>query len=116
MAGGALEPDIEEVRQLGVHDIVVIGWVHHHCVDASVLDMVEAVTRLASDGDRRRGAFLHAWASEEIARIFRTDSGWINETSSSTHLPVLNDSPFISRARRSEGRHLRMTTIQNAKS
>ena len=28
MAGAALEPDVEEIAQLGVHDVVVVGWVH----------------------------------------------------------------------------------------
>ena len=54
MAGGALEPDIEEVRKFGIHDIVVIGRVHDHGVDAAVCDMVEAVAGLAGDRDPRR--------------------------------------------------------------
>ena len=58
MAGGALEPDVKEVRQLGVHDVVVIGRVHDHHVDASVLDVVEAVRRLAGDRNGRRSVFL----------------------------------------------------------
>ena len=54
MPGGPLEPDVEEVRQLGVHDVVVVRRVHDHGVDAVVREMVETVRRFAGDRDRRR--------------------------------------------------------------
>ena len=52
--GGPLEPDVEEVGQLRVHDVVVIGRVHDDRVDAAGGEVVEAVAGLAGDGDRRR--------------------------------------------------------------
>ena len=69
MAGGALEPDIEEVRQLGVHDVVVIGRVHDHRVDAAVCDVVEAVARLAGDGHRWRREFRRVGIVEQATSV-----------------------------------------------
>ena len=34
----ALEPDVEEVRQLRIHDVVVVGRVHHDAVDGCILE------------------------------------------------------------------------------
>ena len=53
VASGALEPDVEEVRKLRVHHVVVVGRVHDHRVDAGVGDVIEAVGGFAGDGDRR---------------------------------------------------------------
>ena len=72
VAGSALEPDVEEVRQLGVHHVVVVRRIHDDGIDARVIDVVEAVARLAGDGDgrsrgrRRRSRFGHI---EQIAGI-----------------------------------------------
>ena len=68
MAGGALEPDVEEVRQLRIHDVVVVGRVHDHRVDAAVLDVVEAVPWLAGDGDGWRDVLHVVGTLEQVVR------------------------------------------------
>ena len=54
MTRGPLEPDVEEVGQLRVHDVVVVRRVHDDDVDGTVLDVIEVVARLAGYGDGRR--------------------------------------------------------------
>ena len=71
MPSGALEPDIEEVGQLGVHDIVVVGRVHDDHVNAAILDMVKAVARFARDGDRRGRIRWRGAVVEQIADTVR---------------------------------------------
>ncbi len=74
MPGRALEPDVEEVRQLGVHDVVIVRRIHDDRVDAAVFDVVEAVGGLAGDGDGgRRGAGPFEEAS--VAARFGADQG-----------------------------------------
>ena len=75
MAGRAFEPDIKEVRQFGIHNVVVIGGVHHYSVDAAVPDVVEAVAGLAGNRDRRRRIARHRCPGEEIVAAvgLRTD-------------------------------------------
>ena len=51
MAGRALEPDVEEVRQLSVHHVVVVRRVHDDHVDRAVVDVIQVVARHAGDGD-----------------------------------------------------------------
>ncbi len=74
MPGRALEPDVEEVRQLGVHDVVIVRRIHDDGVDAAVFDVVEAVGGPAGDGDGgRRGAGSFEEAS--VAARFGADQG-----------------------------------------
>ena len=56
VASCPLEPDVEEVRQFRVHDVVVVRGIHDDRVDAGVLDVIEAVAGLAGDRDGRRGS------------------------------------------------------------
>ena len=51
VARGALEPDVEEVAQLRVHDVVVVGRVHDDDIDAGVSHVDERVRRLAQHRD-----------------------------------------------------------------
>ena len=53
VTGGAFEPDVEEVRQLGIHDVVIIRRVDDHRVDAAILNMIEVVSRFAGNVDWR---------------------------------------------------------------
>ena len=47
----ALEPDIEKVRELRVHDIVIVGRIHDYGVDALSVDVVKMVRWCAGEGD-----------------------------------------------------------------
>ena len=61
VTGGAFEPDVEEVRQLGIHDVVIVRRVDDHGVDAAIFDMIEVVARFAGNVDWRgfvRGSCL----------------------------------------------------------
>ena len=97
VAGGALEPDIEEIREFGIHDIVVIGRVHDHGVDAAVCDMVQAVAGLAGNRDPRRlpgfeqSLPFGAGQRDELADAFGG----------------LGSGPFVAESR-DQGRHLRI--------
>ena len=54
VAGGALEPDVEEVGQLRVHHVVVVRRIHDDGVHRAVVHVVQVVARLAGDSDGRR--------------------------------------------------------------
>ena len=41
LPGGAFEPDVKEIRQLRIHHVVVVRWVHHDAIHAAVGNVVE---------------------------------------------------------------------------
>src|SRR5881396_1052141 len=54
MTRGPFQPNVEEVRQLSVHDVGIVRWIHHDGVDAYVIEMNKVVGRGTADLQRRR--------------------------------------------------------------
>ncbi len=49
MAHAAFEPDVEKVREFGVHDVVVVGRVHANVVDGAALGLAQVGGRALPD-------------------------------------------------------------------